>query len=70
MDELSLKEWIKQEPFEPFVVSLSNGESYEVHHPEMIVVGKRKSVIYNAESDSFTFVAMVHVNSIKPLQSA
>ncbi len=70
MDENAVKEWLKQEPFEPFVLRLSNGETYQVRHPEMLLVGKRKAVVYEPDSDAFSFVALVHINEIKPLQAA
>jgi hypothetical protein len=70
MDETVVKAWLKQEPFQPFVLTLSDGEQFEVRLPEMIVVGKRKAVVYEPSDDSFSFVAMVHINSIKPLQAA
>jgi len=69
MDKNAIEKWLKAEPFQPFIINLSNGESYEVHHPEMILVGKRQAVVYERDADSFSFVSMVHINSIKALQS-
>jgi hypothetical protein len=35
-----VKNWLKREPFVPFRMVLSNGRTFEVQHPEMIMVGR------------------------------
>ena len=34
LNEETLREWLSRKPFEPFQVTLSSGEIYEVQHPE------------------------------------
>ncbi len=69
MDHETVNQWLLNSPFQPFTLNLSNGESYEIRHPEKILVGKRQAVVYAPDSDSFSFVALVHVNSIRPILS-
>lgn len=37
MNAETIRERLKRAPFQPFVLELSNGNAYEVRHPEMIV---------------------------------
>ena len=41
----SIREFIRREPFEPFVIRLSNGEAHEILHPECVAITKSKVVI-------------------------
>ena len=40
----TIREFIRREPFEPFVIRLSNGEAHEVLHPECVALTKTKVV--------------------------
>jgi hypothetical protein len=35
----------KRQPFRPFRVVISTGEKYNIHHPDLIMVGRRSAVI-------------------------
>jgi hypothetical protein len=37
MRQESLHEWTRRQPFEPFVVLMTDGTKYEVRHPDMIM---------------------------------
>jgi hypothetical protein len=41
----------RRQPFEPFRLILTTGESYNIRHPDLIMVGRR-SVIIGIASDS------------------
>jgi len=68
VNQESLFEFVRREPFQPFAIRMSNGEMHEVHHPECIVVGKNKAVVYHAEDDRFVFCALIHINTVEMLQ--
>ncbi len=70
MNAEAIREWLKREPFEPFELRLSNGESYQVRHPEVVALGKNRIAVADPETDRFTHVALIHVNSIEVLQPA
>lgn len=65
----TLKELLDKRPFEPFELRLSNGERYEVRHPEMALLLKSRIVIGDVENDRTTTCALIHINSVAPLQS-
>ncbi len=70
MNADEVREWLSRQPYEPFEVKMSNGDTFEIRHPEMVALGKRRAAIYRPESDSFAHVALIHINSIEALQSA
>ncbi len=70
MNYETLKELLNRRTFEPFEIRLSNGEKYEVRHPEMALLLKSRIVIGDAETDRMTICGLIHINSIETLQSA
>jgi len=66
----AVREWLNRRPFEPFVLRLSNGEAYEIRHPENLAIGKTRLVVVDPQTDRTAFVALIHVNSIEGLQVA
>jgi hypothetical protein len=66
----TIREWLNRRPFEAFELRLSNGESYQVRHPEVVAIGKNRIAIVDPETDYFVHVALIHVNSISALQAA
>ena len=65
----SLREFIRREPFEPFVIRMSNGEVHEIRHPECALVMKTKVIVGYPDDDRSVTCALVHVNSIETLQA-
>ncbi len=70
MNAETIREWLNRRPFEPFELRLSNGEAYQVRHPEVLAIGKTRLIIVNPETDVVVHVAVIHVNSIQALQTA
>ena len=68
MNTETIREWLNRHSFEPFVLSMSNGETYEVRHPENVAIGKNRLAVVDSDSDSIAHIALIHINSIKPLQ--
>jgi hypothetical protein len=66
----TIREWLDRRPFESFALRLSNGESYEVRHPENVAVGKNRLALVYPEIDRFVHISLIHVNSIEALQAA
>lgn len=40
-----LRGTLKQQPFEPFRLVMTHGISYEIRHPDLLLVGKRTAVV-------------------------
>jgi hypothetical protein len=69
MNTEAIREWLNRQPFEPFAIALSNGETHHVRHPENVIVLKTRLIIGFPETDSVIHVALIHVNSIQPIKS-
>jgi hypothetical protein len=66
MNEEELKAAIKaKQPFEPVRLHLSNGATFEITHPDAIMIGNRTSAILIR--GAIHLVANIHVNHIEPV---
>jgi hypothetical protein len=69
----SMHEWMRKRPFEPFRVSTSAGEAYEVRHPEMAWLTRTELLIGVAERRGFPSryraVSLLHITAVDPLDS-
>ena len=41
-------EYVSAEPFRPFRIKMASGQSFDVRHPEMIMVGRSSARIYKS----------------------
>ena len=46
-----LMEYVTAEPFRPFRINMASGQSFEIRHPEMILVGKSLVRVYQAAGE-------------------
>jgi hypothetical protein len=69
MNTEAIREWLSRKPFQPFLICLSDGESYPVKHPENVIVLKTRLILGYPETDSVVHISLLHVNSVKPLES-
>jgi hypothetical protein len=70
MNADTIREYLCREPFEPFVIRLSNGEVFEICHPECPIVMKTKVIVGDPEEDRTVTCALVHMNSVEALQAS
>lgn len=45
MSRDELLEHVRRQPFVPFRLTLTTGRTFEIHHPDLIMVGRREAVI-------------------------
>lgn len=45
MTQHELHEFARRQPFEPFRVILTTGATYDIPHPDLIMVGQRSAII-------------------------
>jgi hypothetical protein len=64
---------IQERPFRPLRVVTSSGQSYDVRHPELVIVGRRDMIIGTGSNDNPTVyevanrVAIMHVTDLQDL---
>jgi hypothetical protein len=72
--------FLQDQPFQPFRITLTDGRTYEIRHPEFVMVGRSSLVIGfpapgeadEAEPiyDRFVTVSLLHVMQMEPLQTS
>jgi hypothetical protein len=69
-----LQRLLREQPFRPFSIHLSNGRSHEVRHPELVVVGRTTMFVGKPAPDlpqpsydDFAIVTLLHINDVEPL---
>jgi len=68
---------LREQPFQPFFVRLTNGTTHKIRHPEQVLVTSRSIVIgipksENSPRDEFrdyALVSLLHVVRIDPIGS-
>lgn len=63
----------RRQPFNPFRITTGGGESFDVTHPDLVMVGRRDVVVGLPSSDDpavyerIARVAILHVTSLRDL---
>ncbi len=72
-----VREFVHRRPFRPFRVTLTDGRTYDVHHPEMAMVGRSSVVIGLPQPgdpepvyDRAVTVALIHIMQIEHIETA
>lgn len=70
-----LRDTLKQQPFEPFRLVMTDGASFEIRHPDLLWVGERSAMIGLTGKPGRTFyeravkVDLQHVIRIEPVEN-
>jgi hypothetical protein len=76
MSPMELRESLRQQPFEPFRIVLTDGGAYDVRHPDLLWVGQRSAYVgLTGEPGQTLFeravkLDLLHITQIVPLDSA
>jgi hypothetical protein len=66
----AMLELLRRQPFEPFEIRLTNGEKHQVRHPEMALLQQSRIIVSLPNSDRIVIIPLLHIASVKTLQSA
>ena len=68
-----LGEYVAAEPFRPFRIKMESGQTFDVRHPEMILVGRMSVRVYAVVGDvmaeKWDDISMMLMETIEPLDS-
>lgn len=76
MSPQELRAGVKQQPFEPFRVVLTDGAAYEIRHPDLLWVGARTAYVGLTGQPGKTFfersvkIDLLHIVRLEPLESS
>lgn len=59
----TIREFLRREPFSPFVIRLSNGESHEIRHPECAAITKSRTIVTYPDEDRTLHCGLMHINA-------
>ena len=71
-----IQQQLRKRPFESFRIHLTDGTTYEVRHPDMVIVGDRFIVVGVPRSpdgsvaDRVETAALIHVVRLEPISTA
>ena len=71
-----VREFLRRQPFRPFRLTLTDGRTYDVMHPELAIVGRSSVEIGLARPDDpeniaerLISVSLLHIMQIEPMES-
>lgn len=65
-----------KQPFEPLRIELTDGSSYEIRHPDLVIVFPSKVIIATPgrqqpqPAESYDVVSLAHIMRLTPLNSS
>ena len=73
MTSRKVLDYVTAEPFRPFRVRMASGQSFDIRHPEMILVGRSRVRVYtitdSEENEKWHDVSMMLMETIEPLDT-
>jgi hypothetical protein len=71
----TFRDLMAHRPFKPFRLVMSNGQTYEVRHPEMAMLTRTDILVGVGEVDEgvpaeFRICSLLHVTSVEPVSTA
>lgn len=66
-----LGEYVLAEPFRPFRIRMASGQTFEIRHPETILVGRNTARVYTTAAsnghESWHEVSLLLMESLEPI---
>jgi len=76
MSRQYILEMLRQRPFQVFRIHVSDGTVYEIRHPEMMVVGRTKALVFFPPEEiplpaieRYEVVALLHITRLEPVDA-
>jgi hypothetical protein len=70
----ALQDWMQRRPFQPFRITTSSADAYEIRHPEMAFLTRAEIVFGLGERGGipsrYRTVSLLHVTAIEPTDSS
>ena len=71
-----LRDTLREQPFHPFRLVMTDGEGYDIRHPDLLWVGHRVAVLGISEPgpdrllERHITLSLLHIVTIEPLDAA
>ena len=70
MNADTIRDLLRRAPFEPFQIRLSNGDTFDVRHPEQVWIRPSRLFFGDPKKEEETLISLDHVNAIRMLHPA
>ncbi len=73
MTSRKVLDYVAAEPFRPFRLHMASGKSFDIRHPEMILLGKSSVRVHAAQDDDqeqWRDISLMLMESIEPIEAA
>jgi hypothetical protein len=70
MNAGTLRELLRRQPFQPFEMRMTNGESHQIRHPENAFLAGNRLVVYVPETDRLVILSLLHAAAIEMVRAA
>jgi len=70
MNAETIRDLMRRRPFEPFKLRMTNGDVYEVKHPELAIVLKTRLILADPENDRAWTLSLLHIAAIDAAAAA
>jgi hypothetical protein len=68
-----LGEYVEAEPFRPFRIEMASGQSFDIRHPEMILVGRTSVRVYTntdaEQTEKWHDASLLLMETVEPLDA-
>ena len=68
-----LRDWMQRRPCQPFRITMSSGDAYDIRHPEMAFLTRAEIIIGLGERGGIPSrhrtVSLLHVTAAEPIDS-
>ena len=71
-----LGDYVSAEPFRPFRIKMASGQSFDIRHPEMILVGRTSARVFassepdSENGESWHDVSLMLMETLEPIAMA
>ena len=70
MNSETIRELLYRRPFEAFTIRMTNGDTFQIRHPEMALLLKTKLIVGDPENDRSWICSLLHIATIDCPQPA
>jgi len=70
MTNSTIRDAMRRTPFVPFQVTMSNGETFTISHPENGMLANVNLYVYEPESNRVVTCALLHIASLQHLETS
>jgi hypothetical protein len=67
---------LTKKPFEPFRLYMTDGRTFDIHHPDFVMVGHRTAYIFEVDDpevrvfSNYAVISLLHITRAEPLATA